>query len=367
MLRRVYNRFFSSARRQRKRAILKDFEEELVDRTHRAFVNQIRSRIVTRSVLVFLFIFTVGSISPNFFSLESTLDYPVANAEFEDEYAESILLSIDGFLTKTYAPTQESKGANGIFSIAVESGDTLSGIAERYGVTTRDLMINNNLSKNPILKPGQKLKIANGIIHKVGNSETADSIAKAYGVEKDKLLATNEILEKELEAGMQIVVSGATRTLPTLSTPQNYSSSAIVDVPNGGGPGQMAPYVATAGKLLFPTVGQYTQYFNGGHYAVDIANNQSPDIYAAESGVVEKSQCGWNGGYGCHVIIDHGDGMKTLYAHMRKIYVTVGEVVQRGQSIGQMGNTGRVYGRTGIHLHFEVHVGGVKRNPVAFF
>jgi murein DD-endopeptidase MepM/ murein hydrolase activator NlpD len=315
---------------------------------------------------VFLFIFTIGSISPNFFSLESTLDYPVANAEFEDEYAESILLSIDGFLTKTYAPTEESKGANGIFSVAVESGDTLSGIGERYGVSTRDLMINNNLPKNPILRLGQKLKIANGIIHKVGSKESADSIAKAYGVEKDKILATNEILEKELAAGMQIVISGATRTLPTLATPQAYSSN-IANVPNGGGPGQMAPYVATKGKLLFPTVGKYTQYFRAGHYAVDIANNQSPDVYATESGVIEKAQCGWNGGYGCHVVIDHGDGVKTLSAHLRKIYVTVGEVVQRGQSMGQMGNTGRVYGRTGIHLHFEVHVSGVKRNPLAFF
>lgn len=364
----MYNRFFSKARRHRKRAILKDFEEELVDRTHRAFVNQIRRRIVLRSVFVFLFIFTVGSISPNFFSFSdnSSLQYPVANAEFEEEYAESILLSIDGFLTKTYAPTEESKGANGVFSIAVEPGDTLSTIAARYGVTVRDLTINNNLSSNPILKPGQKLLIANGIIHKVGSGDTAESIAKAYGVEVDGILSSNEILEKDLVAGTEIVIKGAKRTLPTLSTPRS-NTSTIANVNNGGGAGQIAPYAATPGKLLFPTIGSYTQYFNAGHYAVDIANNQSPDIYGAESGVIEKAQCGWNGGYGCHVIIDHGDGFKTLYAHLRKIYVTVGEVVQRGQSLGQMGNTGRVYGRTGIHLHFEVHVNGVKRNPLAFF
>ncbi|MDZ4216828.1 MAG: LysM domain-containing protein, partial [Candidatus Gracilibacteria bacterium] len=133
-----------------------DFEEELVDRTHRSFVNQIRHRIVTRSVMVFLLIFVVGSLSPNFLSVsDSSFDYPVASADFEDQYAESVLLSIDGFLTKTYTPTQESKGANGVFSVTIESGDTLSGIAERYGVTVRDLIVNNNLPKNPILKPGQ--------------------------------------------------------------------------------------------------------------------------------------------------------------------------------------------------------------------
>lgn len=318
-----------------------------------------------RSLFVFLFIFAIGSISPNFFAFdEGNFDYPVANAEFEDEYAESILLSIDGFLTKTYVPTEESKGANGIFSISLESGDTLSGIAERYGVTVRDLIINNNLPKNPLLKTGQNLVIANGIIHKVGSKESAGSIAKAYGVDKDKMLATNEILEKELVGGMQIVITGAKRTLPTLSTPRPYYSTNIAE---GGGAGQMAPYAATKGKLLFPTIGKYTQYFRAGHYAVDIANNQSPDVYSSESGVIKKAQCGWSGGYGCHIVIDHGDGLKTLYAHLRKIYVTVGEVVQRGQSIGQMGNTGRVYGRTGIHLHFEVDVSGIKRNPLAFF
>ncbi|MDP2690957.1 MAG: M23 family metallopeptidase [bacterium] len=342
-----------------------DFEEELVDRTHRSFVNQIRHRIVTRSVMVFLLIFVVGSLSPNFLSVsDSSFDYPVASADFEDQYAESVLLSIDGFLTKTYTPTQESKGANGVFSVTIESGDTLSGIAERYGVTVRDLIVNNNLPKNPILKPGQKLNIANGIIHQVGDKDSLDSIAKAYGVEKEKILAANEILEKELKSGMQLVIVGAKRTLPTFSTPNSYNPANIALSPENL---LTPPLTGVAGKLLFPSIGQYTQYFRAGHYAVDIANNQSPAVVAAESGIVKKAACGWNGGYGCMIEIDHGDGVVTLYAHNRKLYVTVGEAVQRGQTISQMGNTGRVYGKTGIHLHFEVIVNGVKRNPLAFF
>jgi murein DD-endopeptidase MepM/ murein hydrolase activator NlpD len=326
-------------------------------------VNQIKRRLVLRSGAVFLIIFTVGSLSPNFLALSDPgFQYPLANASFEEEYAESILLSIDGFLTKTYAPTEESKGASGIFTVEVSSGDTLSGIAARYGVTVRDLIINNNLPQNPVLKPGQKLSIANGIIHEVGKNESVDSIAKAYGVEKEKVLASNEILEKELTAGMKIVIVGAKKALPTFATPSPYRSNAISNVPAGE-----MPSIAGNGKLLFPTIGKYTQYFQPGHYAVDIANNQSPEVVAAESGLVEKAQCGWNGGYGCHVIIDHGDGFKTLYAHLRKIHVTVGEQVLRGVALGQMGNTGRVYGKTGIHLHMEVIVNGVKRNPLAFF
>lgn len=325
-------------------------------------MNQIKRRLVLRSGVVFLVIFAVGSLSPNFLAFtDPGFQYPLANASFEEEYAESILLSIDGFLTKTYAPTEESKGASGIFTVEVAAGDTLSGIASRYGVTVRDLIINNNLPQNPILKPGQKLAIANGIIHKVGKTESVESIAKAYGVEKEKILAANEILEKELQAGMEIVIVGAKQALPTFATPSPYRTPNIAV-----GPGEM-PSISGDGKLLFPTIGKYTQYFRPGHYAVDIANNQSPEVVAAESGVIEKAQCGWNGGYGCHVIINHGDGFKTLYAHLRKIHVTVGEQVIRGVAIGQMGNTGRVYGKTGIHLHMEVIVNGVKRNPLAFF
>jgi len=361
-MRRLYNRLFSNARRVRKKAILKDFEEELVDRTHRSFVNQVRQRIVLRSVFVFLFIFVIGSISPNFFILSEAIDSSQANASYEEDYSESILLSIDGFLTKTYAPTEESKGASGIFSIAIKSGDTLSNIAERYGVTVRDLIINNDLPQNPTLQPGQKLLIANGIIHQVQKNDTADSIAKAYGIDKEKMLASNEILEKELKKGLQIVITGAKSNLPTFSTPRQGHASSLANVPDGE-----LPSISGGGKLLFPTIGKYTQFFHPGHYAVDIANNQSPEIVAAEDGVIEKAQCGWNGGYGCHVIINHGNGFKTLYGHMRKINVTVGEQVARGQDIGQMGATGHVYGRTGIHLHFEVIINGVKRNPLAFF
>jgi murein DD-endopeptidase MepM/ murein hydrolase activator NlpD len=82
--------------------------------------------------------------------------------------------------------------------------------------------------------------------------------------------------------------------------------------------------------------------------------------------VVEKSQCGWNSGYGCVIIIDHGGGIKTLYGHNSRLLVNVGDHVEAGQTIGLMGNTGNVRGRTGIHLHFEVWVNGVRTNPFKF-
>ncbi|MDF2378862.1 MAG: M23 family metallopeptidase [Candidatus Gracilibacteria bacterium] len=292
------------------------------------------------------------------------LQYQTVNAEFEEEYAESALLSIDGFITKTYTPTEDSKGVKGIHEVTVESGDTLSEIAKRHGVKASDIIINNNLSQYEIthLKPGKRLKLANGLIHKVGKTEDAAGIAKLYGVSKDRILGENEIVESDIVSGMELVVVGAKRKQPVYTTPTQLSLPSF-----NPGSNYSIPYTETKGRLLFPTIGKYTQYFRAGHYAVDIANNTSPPIYSAESGLVEKAQCGWNGGYGCHVIINHEDGVKTLYAHMRRLDVTVGERISRGQIVGQMGATGRVYGRTGIHLHFEVIIDGIKRNPVAFF
>ena len=115
--------------------------------------------------------------------------------------------------------------------------------------------------------------------------------------------------------------------------------------------------------LIFPTKGKITQGYHAGHYAIDIGDPTRPGVWAADGGKILKVGSGWSGGYGNHVIIDHGNGIQTLYAHLQKVYVTAGEAVEQGQVIGQMGNTGRVYGKTGIHLHFEVRVNGVKKYP----
>ena len=89
-----------------------------------------------------------------------------------------------------------------------------------------------------------------------------------------------------------------------------------------------------------------------------------PSIWSAKAGTVKlAAYSGWNGGYGKYVIVDHGNGLQTLYAHMNKVYVTEGQSVSEGQVLGQMGNTGRVYGVTGIHLHFEVRQDGARMNP----
>ena len=89
---------------------------------------------------------------------------------------------------------------------------------------------------------------------------------------------------------------------------------------------------------------------------------------AGAGGAVIKASSGtWGNGYGTYVIIDHGDGVQTLYGHMSSLNVVEGQWINQGDVIGIMGNTGRVYGATGIHTHWEVMVNGVKVNPANYY
>jgi murein DD-endopeptidase MepM/ murein hydrolase activator NlpD len=116
-------------------------------------------------------------------------------------------------------------------------------------------------------------------------------------------------------------------------------------------------------KLLWPVPGHViTQYFGWRHTGLDIDGDYKDAIYASEDGVVEVA--GWNsGGYGLQVVINHGNGMKTRYAHSSKLLVKPGESVKRGQVLAMVGTTGR---STGTHLHYEVIINGKVVNPLAY-
>ena len=99
------------------------------------------------------------------------------------------------------------------------------------------------------------------------------------------------------------------------------------------------------------------------HTGIDIAANYGTPIAAADTGIVSFVNWGWGGGYGNYVLITHGNGYATLYAHLSAIYVSVNQAVQRGQPIGAEGSTGF---STGPHLHFEIRQNGAYQNPLSF-
>ncbi len=276
------------------------------------------------------------------------------------KYAIADVMTEDGFLLKPAINSTEGDrtGFSEVFVYTIEPGDTLSSIAAQFNLKKETLMAENNLWNPNRLRVNSKIKIppVDGLSHVIKSGETLDKIAKKYKVEKETIIVQNQLTEEEeLVADATLIIPGAKRDAPVYasytapSAPSNYSGPSAV------------------GRLIWPTVGKLTQGYHYRHTAVDIGNRSKGPIYAAAGGKVIKSRTGWNGGYGNVIIVDHGNGMQTLYAHNEKLYVTEGQYVEQGQTISWMGNTGRVYGPTGIHLHFEVRIKGIKYNPMNFF
>ncbi len=307
------------------------------------------------------------SIVPRF--AVSGVGYTASYDEVINSPIEDMVFVEDGFLLKPEMWTEvgDRSDVGGTVEYIVEPNDTISEIALKFGVSENTILQNNGFLNPKRLKQGAVLTIpaADGLVHVVAKGETLASIGKKHKVDIEKILTQNQLTEAGVLAeGMELIIPGAKKTPPKPVVATGGGSRGASAFVSGAG----APSGAeTFGRLLFPTQGKYTQYYHYGHYAVDIARNGGSTVWSADGGTVERAASGWNGGYGNVVVIDHGNGMKTLYAHLKEIYVSVGDEVGRGAPIGYMGNTGRVYGRTGIHLHFEVMVNGAKKNPLAYF
>lgn len=247
----------------------------------------------------------------------------------------------------------------------VEGGDTISTIAEKFGISVNTVLWQNKIGPRDFIKPGQKLTILpqTGVAHEVKKGDTLEQIAKRYGVDANSIVATNKLADASaIEPGDILLVPGG--TMPEEAKPQTTTQVAtknqifsILDAP----PPSRA---SSSARLLWPTPShKINQYFRGSrHTGLDIDGNYSSPIYAADDGRVETADARARG-YGLHVVINHGGGMKTLYAHMSKLFVRVGDSVKRGQTIGIMGCTGWC---TGTHLHFEVNINGGHYNPLSY-
>jgi len=245
-----------------------------------------------------------------------------------------------------------------IVEYTVKGGETVSTIAENFGVTTETILWENDLSASDSIHPGDTLKIlpVSGIAHTVASGDTIYSVAKKYQADAQAILdfPFNDIGDNlSLKVGQTLIVpNGAPEAAPKPRPVQYLAKSNVPSKPLVG-----------SGQFAWPTSGEISQYFSWYHPAIDICNSAAPGIAAADSGKVTIA--GWPdwSGYGNRILIDHGNGYQTLYAHLSAIYVSPGQYVSRGQIIGKMGSTGR---STGIHLHFEIMSSGVSQNPLYY-
>lgn len=246
-----------------------------------------------------------------------------------------------------------------IIEYKVVAGDTLSGVAQKFGISTDTIRWTNDLSGD-FLKPGQTLKIlpVTGVSHVVKEGDNLESVAKKYSAQAQAILdfPFNDVPDDfKLKVGQLLII-------PEGSPPQIAPKRRPQPQYLAQGPSSPAFSAPGGGQFIWPAGGGITQYFSWYHPGVDIANRAAPGIAASDGGRVVVA--GWPDGmgYGNRVVLDHGNGYTSLYAHLSNVYVSVGETVSRGQLIGQMGSTGR---STGIHLHLEIYYNGVALNPLA--
>lgn len=260
--------------------------------------------------------------------------------------------------TETLQEIGTSKRTESI-TYTVQSGDVIGKIAEQFGISANTILWENNLSWNSTIRPGQKLTILpdSGITHEVASGDTILAIAKKYQTTADKIVDENKLADaSDIRVGDLLFIPDGVKPTQVVSS---YKPIASVYSDEDVAPAQNTN---TGTKLLWPVLSHtITQYYHWGHSAIDIGDKTGNPIYAAEAGKVERA--GWNSGYGYNVIINHGNGIKTLYGHASKLLVQAGDSVSRGETIALIGSTGW---STGPHLHFEVRVNEVKQNPLNY-
>jgi len=244
-------------------------------------------------------------------------------------------------------------------SYLVEPGDTPLGIAEKFGIKGTTLLWSNpRLEQDPdFLQVGQELVIlpVDGVFHTVQKNETLESIASKYKVDVATIVgyAGNRLeASSKLEVGQALVIPGGVKPIVVkkVAVEEGYQSQAPTDAQKG------------TGRFVWPMSGVLSQKAWSGHMAIDLYAHIGTPIYAADAGYVALIKR-TVGSYGLQVLIDHGNGYQTRYAHLSAVYVEVGQSVERGEKIAASGNTGK---STGPHLHFEVIQNGTRKDPLRY-
>ncbi|MBX3037607.1 MAG: peptidoglycan DD-metalloendopeptidase family protein [Anaerolineales bacterium] len=271
---------------------------------------------------------------------------------------------------------------NEMSTYVVQEGDTVFGIAGKFGLEPQTILWGNYsvLLDNPhALRPGQELTIlpVDGVYWEWLGGIPFGSWAEFYGVTAADIIeypgnnidadAIGDYYNANIPVGTWLIIPGGKRDFVSWSAPlgvtrENPASARVL------GAGACEPVSGGAvgyGYFVYPSNNHYLSGFDyspeTNHSGVDFAGNTGEAVYASDAGVIVYA--GWNDyGYGNMIMIDHGNGFQTLYAHLSAINVGCGQSVGQGDVIGAIGNTGR---SSGSHLHFEI-MAGTKVNPWSY-
>ncbi len=256
------------------------------------------------------------------------------------------LVAASPFGPDDFANNNDGSGEISVYT--VREGDSLSQIAEMFGVTSNTILWANDLPKATAIQPGDELVILPivGVSHVVKSGDTISTIAKKYESDAEEILAYNQLATaSDLVVGETLIIPGGNMHV---APPKTVASSA------GGSKasGSTASGPTGGGGFTHPLPGSTRTQGIHGYNAVDLAAKIGTPIRSAAGGeVIVSKSSGWNGGYGNYMVIKHPNGSQTLYAHTSSNAVGVGATVGAGETIGYVGMSGK---STGAHLHFEV-------------
>ena len=250
----------------------------------------------------------------------------------------------------------------------VQTGDSLFGIADKFGLKPETILWGNFdvLQDDPhSLQPGQILNIApvDGTIHLWSQGESLIGIAEFFEVAAreiidwpgNNLTPDIDLEETDIPPETMIIIPGGKREFVSWALPKiPRSNPSVASIYGPGACGTIFDGPIGFGTFVWPTSSQYISGYDyspsTNHYGLDIGGDFGYGIFAVDAAVVVYS--GWhNGGYGNVIVLDHGNGWQTLYAHLDSVFAGCGTGVFQGTSIGAMGSSGR---STGPHLHFEM-------------
>ena len=267
-----------------------------------------------------------------------------------------------------------------IVKYTVLEGDSVFGVAEKFGLNPETILWGNYfilLDNAHSLKPGQVLNIlpVNGTYHEWQQGEGLNGVAQYYGVTPEDIInypangldaaTIGDFANPNIPPGTMLIVPNGRREFVSWSAPLGVTreNPASARVLGAGACGPIAGGAVGYGVFVWPSNKQYLSGFDyspsTNHWGIDIAGNEGEGVYATDAGVVVYA--GWNDyGYGNMIMIDHGSGFQSLYAHMSNFNVGCGQSVGQGDVIGAIGSTGR---SSGAHLHFEIRATSSYVNP----
>jgi murein DD-endopeptidase MepM/ murein hydrolase activator NlpD len=285
---------------------------------------------------------------------------PTKTVAFEPSVRLQSLMTANLLRAPVFHTTIPERLRRDVITYEVQKGDTVIKIANQFGLEQETVMwANGSLEQNPdLLRPGQELVILpiDGVYHTVVKGETLEKIAKKYKANLEHVVqcAYNKLNPEApaIAPGDRLIIPGGVK--PYIARQVTAYNGPIPEDAERG-----------SGVFAWPASGRLTDRFGfrtlsgRWHSGLDISGYRGAPIHAADSGFVTFA--GWSkSGYGNLVIIDHRNGHQTRYAHLHAFFVSAGQSVSKGQQIAAMGSTGN---STGPHLHFEVRLKGVRKNP----